>query len=109
MPARINYIQSGEEARFRVEDDQASALGPISPAVERTITELAARWAQGTTVHVARDREDTCIAFVEDEQGADPVGEAFALAEDGRIGWGGTNQPRYYPTVEALLAAGSGA
>lgn len=105
MSAQINYVQSLAEARFRLKDEHAKALGQVSPAIERTVATLAARLPPGTTVHVARDRQDCCLAVVEDAHGRDPIGEAFALAADGRIGFGGVNQPRYYDTVDELLAS----
>lgn len=105
MPARINYVHSQEEARQRLEDEEASALGTLSEAMERTIRELAARLPRSTTIHVARDWEGCCFALVEDEQDCYPLGEAFALGERGGIGRGGVNQPIYYDTLDELLAA----
>jgi hypothetical protein len=47
MRARINYVQSDDEAHQRLEDEEASALRTIPEAMQTMIPDLATRLMTG--------------------------------------------------------------
>jgi hypothetical protein len=105
MSARIHLITSDAEAHERSGDDEAHAVGELTPALKRTLAELAERLPVTTTLYVARDRERCYFALAEDTASRYPLGDVFALSTQGAIGHGGVNIPRYYDTVAEFTAS----
>jgi hypothetical protein len=105
MSALIHLITSDAEAHERSGAEDSHAVGELTPAMERTLAELAERLPATTTLYVARDWERCYFALVEDTESRFPLGDVFALMTQGAIGHGGVNIPRYYDTVAEFIAS----
>jgi hypothetical protein len=76
-------------------------VGDVPEPVEQRLTELRQTVTQRTVVTLARDFENCIVALVQ----GDERFESLFFTEDGRIAYGGINQPAYFPTLADLLDA----
>jgi hypothetical protein len=96
--ARIRYGESEQWMGDGI-DHGANA----TPAMLRTIADLAEAFGEHATLEVMRDWEG-CGVIVADDPSQQHIGDIFAITDLGHIGHGGVNMPRYYASVAELLA-----
>lgn len=91
-----------DQVRAIFQDPEVSELGPMPPAVRRVLDDIAAQIDNDATITVARDWERCIFALVDAPR--PQRFDVLAITENGRVGHGGINQPRYHDNVGALVA-----
>jgi hypothetical protein len=79
------------------EDEDAKGLGPLPPGIQARLEELGERIERDTTITLFRDWEGNAFGLSDPE--GDPRFDVLAFTDDGRVGYGGVNQPAYFDTV----------
>jgi len=102
MPARISIIRELGDAE-RYFGDGAQLAGALPRRLANTLHDLAEYLPATTTLHIALDAAGEYFAAGEDSERHYPLGEVFALREDGSLGHGDVNQPIYFPDVVEFL------
>lgn len=100
MKLIIPTDQKQLERIFGCEDEEndVSPAGDLKPGMFERLGELA-RWVPSeATLTLARDWEGCLCALLE----GSPWGDVLAFTDNGAIGHGGVNQPRYFETVIEL-------
>jgi hypothetical protein len=100
IPATDEAAREAVPAAPNDVDDPVYALGDATPAIYHTLADLMGVVDPNATITVFRDWEHFPLAVID----GDDRFWSFYITDNGRIGEGGVNQPRYFDSVAALLA-----
>lgn len=101
----INRPEPAELAQeFDADPDDFQSIGELSPKLQERIDELEATLKEGAVVTLHRNWEGIAVVNIE---GDDRLSTLY-LTDEGKVGYGGVNQPEYHNTIAEYLKVGVG-